>query len=151
MRRFEFSLEKVLELRRYAEREWELKLAEVTGRIVGAEHEVSRVRGARDEVTEMGVQPGRIDMTALSGREEYLALLERRSVELRGRIARLEKEREQVRQKYLRASQSRKAISELRIRREREYYKLARKEEVRELDEIGASLAVQRLQEEQDV
>lgn len=151
MRRFDFDLEKVLELRRYAEREWELKLAEVTGRILGAEREVSQLQVARDSATATGVRPGRVDMGALAGRGEYLALIERRTVELRGRLARLEREREEVRAEYLRASQARKAISQLRDRRANDHYKESRQEEAREYDEIGVTLAVRRIREERDV
>jgi flagellar export protein FliJ len=151
MRRFDFDLEKVLELRRYAEREWELKLAEVTGRIVGAEREVVQLQSARDSVFTAGVEPGRVDMGALAGRGEYLALIERRTVELRGRLARLEREREDVRSEFLKASRARKAISQLRDRRAAEHYKEARREEAREFDEMGVTLAVQRIREERDV
>jgi flagellar export protein FliJ len=151
MRRFEFDLEKVLELRRYAEREWELKLAEVTGRVLGAEREIADLRAARESTTAVSVRPGRVDMGSLSGRQEYLALIERRTVELRGRLARLEREREEVRAEYLQASRARKAISQLRDRRAAEHYREARKEEAREYDEIGVTLAVKRIREGRDV
>lgn len=151
MRRFEFDLEKVLELRRYAERDWELKLAAVTGQIVGAEREILDLNAARESTTAVGVLPGRVDMGSLSGREEYLALISRRTIELRGRLARLEREREEVRAEYLKAAQARKAISKLRDRRAAEHYREARKEEAREYDEIGVTLAVQRIREERDV
>lgn len=149
MRRFSFKLEKVLELRRYAEREWELKLAEVTSRVVVAENDLQR--WARQRVSTVmvgggtGTERGTVDMDLLRSRDDYLSLIDQHVAQLQSRIAALEVEREKVRRHYLRVSQKRKALSKLKERRSSEYYSDAAREQNREIDEIGGVQAVRRI------
>ena len=140
MRRFSFSLEKVLELRRYRERQWEHKLAEVTGRVVAVDREIREWQAERSVTTAYHTLPGRLDMSRLWAREDYLGRVESRLLELRSRRAGLETELAKVREDYLAASSARKALSRLEERRRDEYYRAALKDENRTLDEIGGTL-----------
>jgi flagellar FliJ protein len=153
MRRFAFSLERVLELRRHTEREWELKLAEVTSRVVGVQQEMQRLDTQRTETRNTRVYAGRVDMEALHSREEYVVAITRRYTELENRLVALEQEREKVRAGYIEASSARKALDKLRERRSDEYYKEAQKEEERAIDDISNSQQAMKLQnwEESDV
>lgn len=150
MHRFAFKLEKILELRRHAEREWEIRLGEVTGRIVSAENEIAQWGTRRRSTSRIAVVAGSVDMDLLYSREEYLLLVDQRVRQLQVRVAAMEVEREKVRVGYLDASRKRKALSKLRERREQSYYSLARRQEVHVLDEIGGDQAVRRLHERED-
>lgn len=144
MRRFVFSLDKVLELRRYHERQWELKLAEVTGRIVAVEREIHSWGARRSSAVDYRVYPGHVDMRTAWAREEYLTLIDTRVRELQTRLHALEHERSKVRASYLDASSARKALTRLEERRRDEYYREAAKDEHRVLDEIGGMLTARR-------
>ncbi len=145
MRRFSFKLEKVLELRRYSEREWELKLAEVTSRVVAVENELQHWAGRRVVTSRVQSGVGSIDMELLRSRADYLSLIDQNVAQLQRRIVALEVERDKVLQDYLHASRKRKALSKLKERRSREYYADAMRDQGRDIDEIGGVQAVRRI------
>ena len=153
MRRFAFKLEKVLELRRYAEREWEIKLAQATSRVIEVEREVGAWTRRRGETTAIRMNLGPVDVELFQGREDYVGLIDQRVAALNHRLVALEAEREKVRRGYLEASRRRKALSKLKERREDEYYHEALREETRTIDEIAGTQTVERIRksEEADV
>lgn len=150
MRRFAFKLEKVLELRRFAEREWEYKLAEATSHVIGVENEISDWAERRTATSTTHVPNGRVDMGVLRSREDYVNLIEDRVLQLQSRLVTLQAEREKVRARYLEVSQRRKALSKLKERQGHEYYKGALKEETRNLDEIAVSMTAGRIAQAED-
>ena len=150
MRRFTFELEKVLELRRYVEREWELKLADVTSRVIGVERQIAEWAGRRVTTTSAHVATGQVDMSLLHSRDAYLNLIDDRVHHLQRRLVALEAERAKVREDYLQVSRKRKALTKLKERRSDEYYKDALKDEDRSLDEIAVSMSARRLIESED-
>jgi flagellar FliJ protein len=149
MRRFEFKLEKVLELRRYYEREWELKLAESTSRVLSVEREIQDWGRRRIMTTSEAVPVGRIDMSSLRSREDFVNLVDERVEQLQSRLVALEAERDKVRQGYLEASRARKALTRLKERRAEEYYDEGQREETRTLDEIGGTIVIRRKKSEE--
>jgi flagellar FliJ protein len=153
MRRFAFSLQKILEIRRHAERQWELRLAEITARVVGVDREVENLTDARSESSSSHTYVGRVDMETLASRERYVVAIDRRVADLKQKRVQLEREREKIRQGYQEASSARKALDKLRERRSSEYYKEALKEEERAIDDINNSQQVRRMEnwEENDV
>lgn len=151
MKRFEFKLEKVLELRRYDEHEWELKLAEVTGRVVAAEQEIRSWAEKRFGTRQYHAAAGTLDMALMRSREEYVNRIDLRVEELQHRLIALETERSKVREGFLEASRKRKALTRLKERQSEEYYREALREEGRVLDEIGGDQVVRRLKEMEEV
>lgn len=145
MRRFAFRLEKVLELRAYREREWELKLADVTGRLLGVEREIEQWAGRRVAAAQRTVEAGPVDMDDMRNRAAYVALVDGRVGALHSRLASLEVERERIRERYLEASRRRKALSRLKERRSDEYYEDSLRDEYRMLDEIAGTSTARRL------
>ena len=149
MRRFAFKLEKVLELRRYKEREWELKLAEVTSRVLGVEQEIRSWAQRRVTTTSRTVPHGRVDMSDLQSREEFVNLIDERVLQLQSQLVALEAERDKVREGYIEASSARKALTKLKERQSDDYYQDALREEARTLDEIGGDLAIRKVEAEE--
>jgi flagellar protein FliJ len=150
MRRFRFKLETVLELRRYAEQEWELKLAEVTGRVVAVEQEITDWAHRRHDSGRFHAATGTLDMLLIRGREDYVNRIDLRVRELQHRLVALETERASVRTGYVEASKKRKALTKLKERRSEEYYREALRDEGRVLDEIaGSQLIRSRLETEE--
>ncbi len=150
MRRFAFKLEKVLELRRYHEREWELKLAEVTGRVLEVEHEISAWADRRHGAGRPHIAIGRVDMSELHSREDFLLMVDDRVRNLQSRLVALHAERDRVRERYLEFSRRRKALSRLKERRGDDYYRESLRDEHRTLDEIAGSMASRRVLESED-
>lgn len=151
MRRFRFKLEKVLELRRYAEQEWELKLAEVTGRVVAAEQEITQLARRRHDTKRFEAGAGTVDMLLLRSREDYVNRIDQRVLELQHQIVALETERSKVRGGYVEASSKRKALTRLEERQAAEYYRDALREEGRVLDEIGGSQLIRSRLETEEI
>jgi flagellar FliJ protein len=140
MRRFQFRLDRFLDLRRWKEREWEIRLAQATGKVtllknrigeigieIGASYDHTFTRGAA------------IDVAAMAGRERYVQRLaaerERKTVELAVRT----REMEEVRVHYLQAARDRKVLDKLKERRAGEYYERQRDEEYRTIDDLNTA------------
>ncbi len=147
MRRFAFKLEKLLEIREYHEREWEIKLAEVSSRCLSVDQEIASWGERRRQETSIGYHEGPVDVSRLSDRDHYLTLIDDRVRNLRRNRDRLENERSEVQERYLEASRKRKVLTKLKERRSAEYYRTARREEGKEIDEIGATMADRRIGE----
>ena len=150
MRRFRFKLDKILELRRYAEQEWELKLAEVTGRVVTAEQEITEWARKRHDTRRFHAGAGTLDMLIMRTREDYVNRIDLRVLELQHQLVALEVERSKIRDGYMEASKKRKALTRLKERQAEEYYRDALRDEGRVLDEIaGNQLIRSRLETEE--
>jgi flagellar protein FliJ len=143
MKRFLFRLEKLLDLRKFREREWEMKLAEITGLCMLI----------RKKITEVGIeiarsmnerkQEGRaVRMEDLKLNELYVKRLEKNLVDLNDELARKDEERKKVAEQYMEASKKRKVLDKLKERRGDEYYHAQKIEEFKLLDEINDSALI---------
>jgi len=143
MRRFQFRLERFLDLRRWKEREWEIRLAHATGKVILLRNRIAEI-GA-----EIGASYGRsftigtaIDLEAMSRRELYVQRLaaerERKTAELAVRT----REMEEVRARYLEAARDRKVLDKLKDRRAAEYYERQRDEEYKTVDDLNTASAL---------
>ena len=147
MRRFQFRLERFLELRRWKEREWEIALARVQGECLLLEQRIDEITaeiGASrlSEYTAPG--PGqaggarrRIDVESMARRELYVQRLARERERARAALVERRRELEEVRAKYLEASRDRKVLDKLKERRAAEYYKTQIDEEFKTIDDMN--------------
>jgi flagellar FliJ protein len=140
VRRFRFRLERFLQLRRYDEREWELKLAEATGKclqirqgIVDRQQDI--VRTVRERPRELGV----VDMNLYQAAERYRARLEREIAGLEEDLVAQEEHRRKIQDGYLEASKKRKVLEKLKSRREAKHRKEQKKEEFNALNDLNNS------------
>ncbi|HET6452615.1 MAG TPA: flagellar FliJ family protein, partial [Spirochaetia bacterium] len=115
MRRFQFRLERFLELRRWKEREWELKLARAQGECLLLEN---RIREIGEEIGASRLAQfsdgRRVDVELMARRELFV---QRLAVEReRAQVTLVEKRREmeKVRTGYLEASRDRKVLDKLK-------------------------------------
>jgi flagellar FliJ protein len=140
MRRFQFRLERFLDLRRWKEREWEIRLAHATGKVILLKNRIAEI-GA-----EIGASYGRsftsagaVDVDAMAGRELYVQRLAaerlRKTAELEVRT----REMEEVRARYLEAARDRKVLDKLKDRRAGEYYERQRDEEYKTIDDLNTA------------
>jgi flagellar FliJ protein len=141
MRRFHFNLEKVLEFRKYRERETEIEL----GRAIAAltiirnslkENAANHNQAAEERFTQT-------DIRDIQYYDLYVQRLEIEKEKLLREAAQAALVIEEKRAVYLEASRDRKVLDKLREKREKEYRKTMLAEETKELDDI-ASLALAR-------
>jgi flagellar protein FliJ len=143
MKRFLFRLEKLLDLRKFREREWEMKLAEISGhcmlikkKISEVEWEIVRTMNERKQTA----KSVRMDDLQLS--EMYVKRLEKNLVDLNDELARKEEERKKVAAQYMEASKARKVLDKLKERKGEDYYHAQKIEEFKQLDEINDSALI---------
>jgi flagellar FliJ protein len=138
VKRFRFRLERLLELRRYREHEWELKLAEITGIVVTIEN---RIEAINDEVKRALVAQftyvGQPDYSFLLASEEYINRLRLEKSRCEVELQKRKEEWEEVQKVYLEHSKKRKVLEKLKERQEALYYKEQRNEEAKVLDDMS--------------
>jgi flagellar FliJ protein len=152
MRRFQFRLERFLDLKRYRERGRELALARVLGqwlllkrRIAEIDAEVDAWRGRAFPMEARGsaayeTPAGReIDIQALAARELYILRLSREKDGTERALAEKTVELEQARAEYLEAAKERKVLDKLKERKELDYYKKQKDEEFKIIDEVNTA------------
>ena len=152
MRKFRFRLEKLLQVRRHKEREWELKLAEATGECVLTQSEITERQGNSVKVIEgYGKSKGKIDLNDLYARDMYWMRLTTEIQVLEQLLAEKEAERVKVQSKYIVVSRDRKVLDKLKERRESDYYKQSRQEEFKDLNDVNTSSRIRKTFSESNI
>lgn len=139
MKQFRFNMEKVLELRRYEERRWEMKLGEVTGKCVSVNRRIKEHTETRNRVFSRRRMTAESAFSDFQLAERYIMRLEKEKEKLSLELQEYEQEREEIKKRYLEASRKRKVIEKLKERKQEQYYHEQRKEEQKEIDDITAS------------
>jgi flagellar protein FliJ len=145
MRRFQFRLERFLDLRRWKEREWEIALSKILGECLLLENRIKEIGTEIGASRLAGFTDGaRVDVQAMARRELYVLRLAQERERAQVRLVEKRREMEKVRAKYLEASKERKVLDKLKERRAGEYYERQRDEEFRTLDDLNTAAAVSR-------
>ena len=133
MKRFGFSLEKVLGLRKYREQEAKIELGRAVGVLTEIENRARETTAARHRaVRERFADPGGV----MPVWDNYAARLNQEGERLAAEAARAELAVEKKRALYMAASRELKVIEKLKERREKEYRRAALAAETAELDDI---------------
>lgn len=143
MRRFRFRLEKLLVIRRYREREWEIRLAgatrivlETKGRIALAEDGIARSFGRS------GAEGGApLETGLVISSERYRQGMSARIRSLEGDLVKQEAELAGVREGYLDASRRRKVLDKLKERQADATRRRQGREESAALNDLAVSRA----------
>ncbi|HVP19024.1 MAG TPA: flagellar export protein FliJ [Spirochaetia bacterium] len=142
MRRFQFRLERFLELRRWKERERELALAKTLGECLLLEKRIAEIA---EEVSASFLSVFRtgsaIDIESMRRRELYVQRLAQERERLGIALARKREELEQVRTRYLEAARERKVLDKLKERQADAYYERQIDEEFKTIDDINTAAA----------
>jgi flagellar protein FliJ len=140
MRRFQFRLERFLELRRWKEREWELALAKILGECLLLE---KRIADIAEEIAAsllaVFVSGTRIDIEAMARRELYVQRLAVERERKRATLVERRVELERVRAQYLEAAKERKVLDKLKERQQGDYYEHQKDEEFKAIDDMNTS------------
>jgi flagellar FliJ protein len=142
MRRFQFRLERFLDLRRWKEREWELKLARALGECLLLENRIREIgeQIGASRLTQFS-EGRRVDVQAMARRELFVQRLAAERDRAQVTLEEKRREMEKVRARYLEASKERKVLDKLKERRSGEYYDRQLDEEYRTVDDLNNSAA----------
>ena len=138
MKRFHFRLERILELKKYTENQWEIRLGEITGRCEQVKREIRELIGKRHRAF-MDRTTG--DALHLSVTDTYIRRLDYKTRDLSARLDELEKERLGIREKYLEASKERKIYDTLKDKQADQFRKEQLKREYMEIDDMNSGVA----------
>jgi flagellar FliJ protein len=135
VKRFSFSLEKVLRLRKYREQEAEIELGRAMGVLVGIENNIKETARLRHGAASERFSQNNI--LEIISYDNYIARLDKETERLFQEAAKAELLVEKKRQIYLEASRERKVLDKLKEKREKEYGKEMLNEETKNLDDIS--------------
>ncbi len=145
MRRFQFRLERFLELRRWKEREWELALAKKLGECLLPERRIAEIAA---EVSASFLSEFRtgsaIDIDSMMRRELYVQRLVRERERTQETLAQKRTELEEVRAGYREAAKARKVLDKLKDRQAAASHDRQIDEEFKSIDEINTAAATRR-------
>jgi flagellar FliJ protein len=144
VRRFSFSLEKVLELREYREQETEIALGRAVGELTTIENHLKELALQRLKAGAERFNPGN-DALAIRNYEFYIQRLDHIKEELLEAAAKAQLKVEEARELYLEASRQRKVLDKLKEKRAVEYRKTMFAEETKMLDSQAPIAAGQNL------
>jgi flagellar FliJ protein len=143
LKRFRFSLEKVLELRKYREQETRLELGRAVSDLQAIEGRIRETGAARYEAA--AARFASDNVLEIINRENYINRLDQQKEKLLRDAAAAELVVEEKRDAYLEASRDRKIVDKLREKRAAEYRKETAKEERAELDDFANDRRIRRL------
>jgi flagellar FliJ protein len=140
VRRFKFNLEKLLELREYAEREAEIALGRAIGLLRSIELEIEDTAQKRFEAGKLRFVQG-ADTAEIRAADLYILRLDQKRDRLLSEAAAAQSAVDEAREAWTAASRDKKIIDKLREKRLAEYKKAAAKEEVSMIDDIYSTRA----------
>lgn len=147
MKRFHFNLQRILALREYREKDWEIKLGEVTGRCVRLKQSILERTRNRESALRAWHQTALTDVLYARSMEEYIRRMNHEQARLEVELEQAEAEREEVQKQFIEASRERKVLENLKDKRMQEYYKDQLKTEFKNIDEMNTGAAVRKLRQ----
>ena len=145
MRRFHFKLQKLLELKEYRERDWEIRLGEITGRMEELRQKIEACRNQRRKGFSIRAAAGS-DLNQCAAAENYIRRMEQLDGTYTLKLKTLEKERNKIQAGYIEASKERKVFDKLKGKRQLEFYKEQKKADIAMLDDLNSGSAARRIE-----
>jgi flagellar FliJ protein len=137
MKRFNFALQRVLQLREQAEQEAKIALGRAVGELTLIEQRAASVAEERSRAAGERFAPGN-SFADIQNYESYITRLDQTRDRLLMDAARAELVVAEKRDAFMEASRERKVLDKLRERRLREYKKYVQGEEYKEADESAS-------------
>jgi flagellar FliJ protein len=139
VKRFSFSLEKVLELRKYREQETKIELGRAIGVLTEIEGRIRKNAQSRSAAAGQRFSAANQSLDILSW-DNYIIRLDQEAEQLMNEAAKAELIVEEKQEIFLQASRDRKVIDKLKEKREKEYRDEVLAEESRERDDIASGV-----------
>lgn len=138
MKRFEFSLQQILRLREYEERQAELELGRITGECERLRREIASLGDVSRVTARSHVGSRSYDVSYRFGEERYIQRLRKRAEELSRELDSWERERATAQERFREARKKREVLSRLKARKEEHHNDEVKKERQLVLDEVSA-------------
>jgi len=137
MKRFEFRLEKLLNLREFYEHQAEIELAHAIAHKDYIDLELKQIAKLKVKTgTEFNPESDKIDITDLHNAQNYIILLDKKTDELLEKLVIAEQIIEEKRKIYIEAASKRKVISKLKEKKYEIWKKENMKAEEKYIDDI---------------
>ena len=146
MRSFVFNLEKLLEIRGYAEKEKVLELAEVTGRYMQIVNSIEDLRKRKKEIMASRFSGSGDDVYSIIYNESIISAIDTKISDFEQKLIPINKEREKKRLEYMEAMKNKKVIEKLKEKKANKHKKEELLREAKAIDDIVSS-NFKRLQE----
>lgn len=140
MKRFEFSLQQILRLREYEERQAELELGRITGECERRRREIASLGDVSRLTARSHVGSRSFDVSYRFGEERYIERLQSRARELTRELEEWEKELDKARERFREARKKREVLTRLKARKEEHYHDEVQKQRQLVLDEVSAQI-----------
>ena len=143
MKRFRFNLEKLLELRKYDERNWEIKLGQIVSKCTSIEHRIRDIKSDKSKAFfKYNLASSGIETLQIS--ELYLKRLNSEISMARLKLDGYVSEKKKVQSMFIEVSNKRKILDKLKDKEEDAYYKDQAAEEIKEIDDISIGIALRK-------
>ncbi|MDR1108841.1 MAG: flagellar export protein FliJ [Spirochaetaceae bacterium] len=144
MKRFRFSLEKVLALRAHREQETEIELGKAVGALSLIEQKIEVLAGERFRAGEERFAP-EYGLADILTHDLYIRRLDDTRDRLLNEAAAAELKVEEARDEYREASRDRKVLDKLKEKRRREYHKAREDEDIKTIDDISGGASARKM------
>ena len=148
MPRFAFRLQAVLRHRKAVEQEKQRDLAMAAARLKEAEEELAALDRSMRETNEdvrRNRLTGRLDVAFIAAHRRYLLGMQRKAVEVAGKIAAAQKVVDAARAALAEAAKQRMVLEKLREKQEARWREETERKELAQLDEVGMQMSVQEM------
>jgi len=143
MKRFRFNLEKLLDLRAYDERSWEIKLGQIVSKCNIMEHKIKDFESDKTKAFfKYSLDNSGIEILQIS--ELYLQKLNYEINQANLKLTAYKFEKQKIQKKFIEASNKRKVLDKLKEKEEQVYYKEEALEELKEIDDISIGIALRK-------
>jgi len=139
MKNFVFNLEKLLEIRRYAERKKILELAEVTGRYMNIINSIEDLKKKKKDIMESRFRGHGSSTYSVMYDESLISAIDRKVFNFEKKLIPINVERENRRLEYLEAMKNKKVIENIKDKQAQEHKKKELLREEKAIDDIVSS------------
>ena len=147
MKRFHFRLERIFEIRSFRERQWLAKLAAASGMCSRLKRKITETGDAARGAFYLDSRRGsQLDLSMLIYKEHYINRLGQERKSLQKELEEKMRQRSEVQHKYQEVSRDKKVLEKLKEKRESEYYRQAKLEEFKAVDDLNSSQFVRKSQ-----
>ncbi|MBN2735448.1 MAG: flagellar export protein FliJ [Spirochaetales bacterium] len=137
MKRFQFPLERVLQMRRHTEREWELRLAEISGECMVIQNNIQFMEKQKQlNLEDLAKYSNQLSFELLQSHQLFADKLVQEIKTKTIMLEQKEKKRQEIQKKYIEASQKRKVLEKLKEKRQDEYYQEELRAAFKEMDDL---------------
>ena len=117
MKQFSFKLEKLLEMKKYAEKEKSLELAEVTGRYINIAGAIEEMKIRKKRILTSRFEYADNNASSLLFDELQISAIKNKILKLEKDLESVVSEQQLVREKYINALREKKVMEKLKIKK----------------------------------